>query len=67
MNSLFEQSYDERFEENYGSFCSVISEVVQEYLSCSGLRNGFARVRYYKDYSEEYLLAFSCKSHWFCS
>ncbi len=61
----FEQGYDERFEKQYGFIRSIISEVVHDYLSCGDLRNGFARVRC-KDCSEEYLLAFSCKSRWFC-
>ncbi|KAA3593402.1 MAG: transposase [Candidatus Scalindua sp. AMX11] len=61
----FEQGYDERFEKPFGFFRSIISEVVHDYLSCGDLKNGFARIRC-NDCSEEYLLAFSCKSRWFC-
>ena len=61
----FEQGYDERFEKQYGLFRPIVNEVVHDYLSCGDLRNGFARVRC-KDCSAEYLLAFSCKSRWFC-
>jgi hypothetical protein len=61
----FEQGYDERFETQHGFFRSIISEVVHDYLLCGDLKNGFARVRC-NDCSEEYLLAFSCKSRWFC-
>ncbi len=61
----FERHYEEKFEKHYGFFRSVISEVVNEYLRCGDLKEGFARVRC-PDCGHEYLLAFSCKGRWFC-
>ncbi len=61
----FEQHYEEKFEKHYGFFRPVISEVVNEYLRCGDLKEGFARVRC-PDCGHEYLLAFSCKGRWFC-
>jgi hypothetical protein len=43
----------------------TIPEVVHKFLECGNLERGFARIRC--DHCEhEYLLAFSCKSRWFC-
>ena len=36
-----------------------------DYLDCSDLHNGFARVKC-KDCGHEYLQAFACKRHHFC-
>jgi hypothetical protein len=41
--------------------------VVEEYLRCGDLHEGFARVRFTNpDCRHEYLPAFSCKGRWFC-
>ena len=61
----FERDYEEKFEKKYGFFRPVIREVVEEYLKCGDLKEGFARVRC-PDCGHEYLLAFSCKGRWFC-
>lgn len=61
----FDQDYAERFERKHGFFRPVIREVVQDYLDCGDLKQGFARVRC-PDCAHEYLLAFSCKARWFC-
>jgi hypothetical protein len=43
----------------------IIPEVVHKFLECGNLERGFARIRC--DHCEhEYLLAFSCKSRYFC-
>jgi ribosomal protein S27E len=61
----FEQHYEERFAKSYGYFRLVVRDVVQDYLKCGDLREGFARVRC-PDCRHEYLLAFSCRGRWFC-
>ena len=61
----FEQSYPEKYQPRYGLLRSIIPEVVHKFLDCGDLARGFARIRC--DHCEhEYLLAFSCKSRWFC-
>jgi hypothetical protein len=40
----FAGEYDLRFEKHYGKWRAVISRVVQKYLDCGILKNGFARV-----------------------
>jgi hypothetical protein len=63
----FRANYDESYEKQYGFFRCVIDEVVQDYLKCGDLKEGFARVRCTNpDCRNEYLLAFSCKGRWFC-
>ncbi|MDL1961864.1 MAG: hypothetical protein LWX01_09260 [Deltaproteobacteria bacterium] len=41
----FKAYYDESCEKQYGFFNSVVDEVVQEYLKCGDLVEGFARKR----------------------
>ncbi len=61
----FEAVYLEAYQPRYGSLRPIIPEVVHKFLDCGNLERGFARVRC--DHCEhEYLLAFSCKSRWFC-
>src|SRR3974377_173716 len=61
----FEAVYPEVYQPRYGLLRPVIPEVVHKFLECGNLERGFARVRC--DHCEhEYLLAFSCKSRWFC-
>ncbi|MBE7446340.1 MAG: transposase zinc-binding domain-containing protein [Planctomycetia bacterium] len=45
-------------QQKYGFFRPIAGEVVQNYLTCGEMKNGFASVRC-GDCSEEYLLAFS--------
>ncbi|MGA1825087.1 MAG: transposase zinc-binding domain-containing protein, partial [bacterium] len=61
----FEAHYEQKFVKKYGFWRSVIKEVVEEYLRCGDLKEGFARVRC-PDCGHSYILAFSCKSRWFC-
>ena len=61
----FEAAYPEVYQPRYGALRPIIPEVVHKFLECGNLEHGFARVRC--DHCEhEYLLAFSCKSRWFC-
>ena len=61
----FEAAYPEAYQPRYGALRPIIPEVVHKFLECGNLEHGFARVRC--DHCEhEYLLAFSCKSRWFC-
>ena len=61
----FEAVYPEAYQPRYGALRPIIPEVVHKFLECGNLERGFARVRC--DHCEhEYLLAFSCKSRWFC-
>ena len=41
----FEKHYEEKYEKKYGYFRPVIKKVVEEYLKCGNLKEGFARVR----------------------
>jgi hypothetical protein len=41
----FKANYDESYEKQYGFFRPVIDEVVQDYLKCGDMKEGFARVR----------------------
>ena len=40
----FEKHYEEKYEKKYGYFRPVIKKVVEEYLKCGNLKEGFARV-----------------------
>ena len=61
----FEGAYPEQYQPRYGLLRPIIPEVVHKFLECGDLESGFARIRC--DHCEhEYLLAFSCKSRWFC-
>jgi hypothetical protein len=63
----FKAGYDEHCEKQYGSFRPLVDGVVEEYLRCGDLHEGFARVRCTNpDCRHEHLLAFSCKGRWFC-
>ena len=61
----FEESYEQKYERKYGYFRPVIKEVVEEYLQCGDLKDGFARIRC-QDCGRQFLLAFSCQGRWFC-
>ena len=59
------ERYPEQYEPRYGRLRSIVPEVVKKFLDCGVLERGFARIRC--DHCQhEYLLAFSCKSRWFC-
>lgn len=61
----FEEIYPEQYQPRYGLLRPIIPEVVHKYLDCGDLARGFARI--HCDHCEhEYLLAFSCKTRWFC-
>ena len=61
----FEEIYPEQYQPRYGQLRPIIPEVVHKFLHCGDLARGFARIRC--DHCQhEYLLAFSCKSRWFC-
>ena len=63
----FRSHYPAVFEKRYGFFRPVVDEVVEDYLACGDLREGFARVRCTgAGCDEEYLAAFSCHGRWFC-
>jgi len=63
----FRTGYDEHCEKHHGFFRPVVDEVVEEYLRCGDLHEGFARVRCTNpECKHEFLLAFSCKGRWFC-
>ena len=61
----FEEVYPEAYQPRYGILRPIISEVVHKFLDCGNLERGFARIRC-DHCKHEYLLAFSCKSRWFC-
>ena len=62
---IFLQRYDDRFVREYGFLRPVVPEVVQGFLRCGDLSDGFARVLC-PDCHHEYLLTFSCRGRWFC-
>jgi hypothetical protein len=69
---LFETHFDEvrgqleeRFERRCGFWRGFVDEQVRRYLDCGLFENGFARIRC-PECSEEYLLAFSCKTRELC-
>jgi len=57
--------YDERFAHTYGPWRAVVPAVVDRFLACGILEHGFARIRC-DACAHEYLLAFSCRSRYFC-
>jgi len=61
----FESCYDRRFALDYGFYRFVVSHVINKYLECGDLHEGFARIRC-PDCYPEYLLAYSCRGRWFC-
>src|SRR3974377_1230129 len=61
----FEGIYSEVYQPRYGPLRPIIPEVVRKFLDCGNLERGFARIRC-EHCEHEYLLAFSCKSRWFC-
>jgi transposase-like protein len=61
----FESLYPEKYQERYGFYRPVIQKVVEKFLDCGDLTQGFARIKC-GQCQHEYLLAFSCKGRYFC-
>jgi hypothetical protein len=40
-----ERVYDDRYQQQYGRWRSVIGEVMRKFLECGDLHRGFARIR----------------------
>ena len=53
----FEYHYDDNCSKKHGFYQPIISHVVQKYLECGDLHQGFARIRS-PDCHNEYLLTF---------
>ena len=61
----FEQVYPDKYQPRFGRLRPGVSEVVHKFLEWGDLARGFARIRC-DHCHHEYLLAFSCKTRWFC-
>ena len=61
----FKEAYPYFYEANYGQLRPVVEKTVHRFLECGIYRHGFARILC-PDCSQEYLLAFSCKTRYFC-
>ena len=59
----FVQCYEERFEKQYGYLRNVIRSVMEKYLRCGDLKEGFARVKC-ENCQYEFLLALICYSYY---
>ena len=57
----FKTGYDEHCEKQYGFFRPVVDEVVEEYLRCGDLHEGFARVRCTKQEGRNLSLPTTCE------
>ena len=63
--ATFVELYPHDYQPRLGPLRSVVPQVVHKFLDCGNLDRGFVRVRC-DHCRHEYLLAFSCKSRWFC-
>jgi hypothetical protein len=61
----FKQSYSYFYEKQHGPLRPVVERTVERFLDCGIFHQGFARIRC-SDCGAEYLLAFSCKTRYFC-
>ena len=61
----FVATYPHDYQPRLGPLRPVIPQVVHKFLECGNLDRSFARLRC-DHCRHEYLLAFSCKSRWFC-
>ena len=61
----FQQVYDERYQEKYGYWRSIVQQSVAAFLKCGDLQQGFARVRCL-DCKHEMFVAFSFKQRCTC-
>ena len=57
--------YEERYQACYGFWRPIIGTVVEQFLECGDLSQGFARVRC-PDCGHELFVAFSCRGRCFC-
>jgi hypothetical protein len=64
-HELLEQEWEQRFQQRYGVFRSVVKETLEKYLSCGILAHGAARAKCV-DCNHSKLIAFSCKCRGFC-
>ena len=63
----FEGLYDERFAPTHGHWRPVVRKVADAFIDCGDLRHGFARIGCENpDCRQQMLLAFSCRSRYFC-
>ena len=65
LHEEYERVYNERYEDGYGYFRNIISEVICKYLECGIFENGTARVYCY-ECGHDFFVAFSCKVRMFC-
>ena len=63
--ATFVENYPHDYQPRLGPLRPVIPQVPHKFLDCGNLARGFARLRC-DHCRHEYLLAFSCKSRWFC-
>lgn len=61
----FKQSYPYFYEAQYGPWRPVVEKTVHRFLECGLLRHGFAQLKCGRC-SHQVLLAFSCKTRYFC-
>ena len=61
----FQVMYEELFEREYGPLRPVVGKVVEKYLECGIVENGFARV-VCSNCKAEFLVGFSCKVRMLC-
>lgn len=61
----FVDIYPNQYAPNVDPLRPIIPEVIHKLLDCGNLERGFARIRC-DECHHEYLLAFCCKSRWFC-
>ena len=57
--------YEERYQPRYGFLRPIIPEVVDKFLSCADLKQGFARIRC-ENCKHEFILPYSCRQRYFC-
>lgn len=61
----FQQSYPYFYEKDDGPLRPIVERTVERFLECGIYHHGFAHIRC-PDCYHEYLLAFSCKTRYFC-
>jgi hypothetical protein len=60
---MFLDVYEERYQPRYGFLRPIIPEVVDKFLDCADLTQGFARVRC-DHCKHEFILPFSCRQRY---
>ncbi len=61
----FIEAYEERYQPRYGFLRPIIPEVVDKFLTCADLKQGFARIRC-DNCKHEFILPYSCRQRYFC-